>query len=242
MLPMPAIPAIAANGVPSKPGRSASSSAAASGSSSSCCMAAPSVVASASSTGFERDEVQVDPALRADGRERGGERRGESGLADHERLRRVRELLELLVVRGPHRRIGPTLERDPLGGLSGHLPIDGSGRLQDPHHLTQVDLGEVDVGRIEVARTAEQEGRKARNAGFVGLLGVSRLRRVGHAVSVWGCIPLRSPAPPDSSGVTSFLYSPRILTSIACSDSTCASPNGVLARLNSRGSTSPAPS
>ena len=51
------------------------------------------------------------------------------------------------------RRVGPALERDPLGGLAGDLPVDGSGRLQDPHHLAQVDLREVDVGRVEVARS-----------------------------------------------------------------------------------------
>ena len=76
------------------------------------------------------------------------------------------------------------------------------------------------------ALASEQEGRKAGNRGVLGLLGVSRLRRVGHAVSVWGCIPLRSPARPDSWVVICCPCSPRIPTSSVCSDSTCASPNG----------------
>ena len=54
MLPMPASPAMAANGVPSSPGIAGElvGSGSSGSSSSSCCMAAPSVVASASSTGL----------------------------------------------------------------------------------------------------------------------------------------------------------------------------------------------
>ena len=112
-------------------------------------------------------------------------------------------------------RLRRAFERDPLGGLAGDLPVHRTVGLQQPHHLREVDLREVDLGEVEVAAAgtaAEQEGRKARNGrvgrvrravgeGIFGFFGVSRLRRVGHAVSVWGCIPSRSPAHPASSAV-----------------------------------------
>ena len=207
MLPMPGEAGHRRERRARQPGHRRRSSSSASSSSSPACIAAPSVAASASSTGLSATRWRSTQPLGPTVRERGGERGGEAGLADHEGLRGVRELLELLAVGGGDRRLGPALERDPLGGLARHLPVDRSGRLQHPHHLAEVDLREVEVGGVEVAaRTAEaaEAGTEGREVGgfaaFVGLFGVSRLRRVGHAVSVWGCIPSRSPAPPASSG------------------------------------------
>jgi hypothetical protein len=134
--------------------------------------------------------VEIDPPLRPDGRQRGGERRGEPGLADDQRLCRVRELFELLAVVRTHRRFGATFQCDPFRGLARDLPVDRSFGLQQAHDLSEVDLREVDLRRVEfTTRVAEEKARKAGNGSVLGLFGVSRLRRIGHAVSVWGCIP-----------------------------------------------------
>ena len=215
MLPIPARPAI-----PGEPRRKPPAPAMSSSSSSSptCCIASPSVVASASSTGRSATRWRSTQPFGADGRERGGEGGGETGLArPRGSAPRARAPRTARGRRADDRRLGLALERDPLGGLARDLPVDRSGRLQHPHHLAEVDLGEVERGRVEsppVAGTAEEEARKAGNRGsFVGLVGLSGLRRVGHTVSVWGCIPSPSPAPPASSGAISSPCSPSIPTS-----------------------------
>ena len=48
--------------------------------------------------GAERDEVELDPALRSNGAQRRSKGGGEPGLGDDERLRGPREILELVVV------------------------------------------------------------------------------------------------------------------------------------------------
>ena len=91
--------------------------------------------------GTERGQMEVDPALRPHGLDGGRlERRVETGLADDERLRGLDELLELLPVGRVDRRLGTTLERDPLRRLTRDLPVDRTGRRQHLHHLTDVDL------------------------------------------------------------------------------------------------------
>ena len=130
----------------------------------------------------------------------------------------MRELLELRAVGGVDRRLGAALERDPLRDLARDLPVDRPRRLEDPHHLAEVDLREVERWTGRMSAFARRRGRAGRPGGrralvVVGLVGVSRLRTVGHAVSVWGCIPSRSPAHPDSWAVVSCPCSPRIPTS-----------------------------
>ena len=84
---------------------------------------------------------------------------------------------------GDDRRLGPALERDPLGGLARDLPVDGSGRLQHPHHLAEVDLREVERGRVEVA-AGPPPNRKARKAAASG-----DVRRAPRGLRVERCRP-----------------------------------------------------
>ena len=103
--------------------------------------------------GFEhraqRGEVEIDPALGADGAERGAEGRREAGLADHEGLRGACELVELRAVARVDGGVGTAFERDPLGGLAGDLPVHRARRLEHPHHLGEIDLAEVEASGIE---------------------------------------------------------------------------------------------
>ncbi len=143
-------------------------------------------MASASSTGLSATRWRSTQPLRPDGlRAVVAKVACEPGLAHHEGLRRVRELLELLAVGGVDGRLGPAFERDPFRGLARDLPVDGSGRLQHPHHLAEVDLREVERRRVEFARghrcrrPPNRKGGKTRQASraVVGLVGVSGLRR-----------------------------------------------------------------
>ena len=191
--------------------------------------------------------MEVDPALRPDGLDRGRlERRVETGLADDERLRGVDELLELLPVGRVDRRLGTTLERDPLRGLTRDLPVDRTGRRQHLHHLTDVDLREVERRRVELPRSAPPKGNGGKFGGVDGLVVVAvgplGLRIVGHAVSVWTCLQSPSPAHRVSWGSGSSRCSSNIPTSRASSRSTCASRDGGAGTSSSTGSTSPAPS
>ena len=106
--------------------------------------------------------MEVDPALRPYGLDGGRlKRRVEAGLADDERLRGLDELSELLPVGRVDRRLGTTLERDPLRRLTRDLPVDRTGRRQHLHHLTDVDLREVERRRVELA----QEYHRRRGTG-----------------------------------------------------------------------------
>ena len=81
-----------------------------------------------------------------------------------------------------------TLDRDLIRGLTGDLPVERAGRLQDPHRLVEVDATEVE------RQTERGEGvRSLRSASGVAPFGiVPGLRIFGHAVS------LGRPMPPSS--------------------------------------------
>ena len=119
--------------------------------------------------------MELDPTLGPDGAEGGGERGGEAGFTDDERLRRARELVELRAVTWIDRGVGTAFERDPFGGLAGDLPVHRPGRLEHPHHLGEIDLAEVEGRRVE---------RKWRVVRIVRIPELSELRFVGHAVSL----------------------------------------------------------
>ena len=114
-----------------------------------------SVTASASSTGSQRRRGAGRPTRRRPiALVRRPSTLVEPGLGDDVALRRARQLLELLALRGGDRRLARrTVERDVARDLLRDLPVDRTLGLEQPHHLREVELREVETREARAVRT-----------------------------------------------------------------------------------------
>src|SRR6478672_4912763 len=144
---------------------------------------------------IERKVGPLAPSHRAGAQTEGAR---QAGLGDDMALGRAGQLDELFSFRVAHRRVARgTIERDVARDLVRDLPVDGTFGLEQAHHLRQVQLREVEPGNAG----EPERSRHGFAAGFV-VLGIPRLRNVGHAVSLWTLMGYRTVA---VTGIAGFL-------------------------------------